>query len=96
MTDNQKQPRKGNTYDIATRAQIVTLKTYTSLSNDQISAITGADPRQIQRYAKAAKDRGYQKGEILRDSHVANVKSEKVGRPRKNREVNIAAVLDSV
>ncbi|KAK3712776.1 hypothetical protein LTR37_008866 [Vermiconidia calcicola] len=65
-------PPTGNAYDIATRAQIVTLKQYTKLGNAEISAITGATPRQIQRYIKTAEQRGWTEEQKLLDNHVDN------------------------
>lgn len=80
---------KGNIFDIATRAQIVTLKRYTNMTSDQISAITGVQPQQIVQYNKTASDRGYEAGPLtakyLEDSP----------RTERTKKADIANIGDS-
>lgn len=71
----------GNTYDVIARAQAVTLKQYTALSNAEIEAITGISSRQIVRYNAKATQRGYVKGQRLEKHHL--VDDKRTGRPGK-------------
>ena len=77
----------GRTYDIAQRAQIVLLKQYTSKTNDEISAITNADPTTIKRFHKEAVARGFDRDRPLLVEHLENKKRAKVPSISKNPEV---------
>ena len=92
----QKDPTKlknGNQYDLATRAQMVTLSQYTALSNMDISKITGAHHRQVQRFVNTAKERGWSKEQPLKVSHVQNKREKPRGRPRKPDQVGVDGML---
>lgn len=69
-------------YCVATRAQVVCLKQYTHMTNDQITAITGVSATQIVQINKTAMERGYVKNGPLLDKHVADAR--RPGRPRKD------------
>ena len=51
--------KRANHFGIAIRAQVLTLKTYTKLKNDEITAITGVQTREIQNICKRAKERSF-------------------------------------
>ena len=69
MSSSYKPGYMGNVYEIATRAQVVTLKRFTNLTNDQISAITGVNPRQVTKYNSTATEHGNDGGQLL-DKHI--------------------------
>lgn len=86
-------PAKGNIVDLAVRAQIVRLKTYTDLSNDRIEAITGVSVRQIQRFYSKAKDRGFSKEKPLLALYLLDEPGIG-GRPRKATSIQVQAVVE--
>jgi transposase len=67
--------------DIATRAQVVLLRSDPRYSNAEIEAITGCDKRNIPRLVNKAKERGWVEGKRLLDQHLED--AERSGRPRK-------------
>ncbi|KAK5123047.1 hypothetical protein LTR08_006581 [Meristemomyces frigidus] len=73
---------RGNNYDAATRTQVVTLKTSTTLTNAQILAITGVQPRQQNNLVKKAKERGWLSAQRLLVKHVED--GFRPGRPVKS------------
>ena len=77
----------GRTYDIAQRAQMVLLKQYTSKTNDEISAITNADPTTIKRFHKEAVARGFDRDGPLLVEHLENKKRAEVPSISKDPEV---------
>ena len=77
----------GRTYDIAQRAQMVLLKQYTSKTNDEISAITNADPTTSKRFHKEAVARGFDRDGPLLVEHLENKKRAEVPSISKDPEV---------
>jgi hypothetical protein len=77
----------GRVYDSTTRAQIVLLKQYTDKTNDQISAITGADPSTIKRFNRQALNRGFDRDGPLLLKHIDNEKRPEVPSKSKDPEV---------
>ena len=84
----------GNTYDVAVRAQVVTLKHYTNLTNDRISSITGVGPRQIALYNSNAKHRGYKLDQPLLSEYVEDAK--RTGSARKGNDEKERAIVAHV
>lgn len=80
--------------DIATRAQILTLKEHTGYKNSQIEAITGVSARNIQRIVAEAYDRGYKEGNKVLNSHVDS--KPRSGRPTKINDQTTNAVLNHI
>jgi len=76
--------RSANRYGIATRAQVLTLKVHTTLTNDQITAISGVQKSEIQNIMKRAKERGWTpEGRLpLQDAFFEDGK--RTGAPKKN------------
>ncbi|KAK4126044.1 hypothetical protein N657DRAFT_551531, partial [Parathielavia appendiculata] len=71
-------------YDIATRAQALTLKLIIQLDNRQIEAITGIKPRALNNLANRALERGFDPNgsrPIILDEHVRD--APKTGRSSK-------------
>jgi hypothetical protein len=71
-------------YDIATRAQVVTLKLVLKLDNGQIEALTGVQSRTVNSIADKALDRGFNPQSsppVVLDKHVCD--APKTGRPSK-------------
>ena len=85
---NPSKGSSGHTFETATRAQAVVLKTYTTLKNDEIAAITGVSPRQVQAFNQKAKERGFDKDHALKDSHLVNAVDSKPRDPAKGWKVN--------
>jgi transposase len=73
--------RDYNLSDIATRAQAVTLRSNSTLTNRQIEEVTGVQERNIRRLVKRAKERGWTPDSALLDKHVEDGKRS--GRPPK-------------
>lgn len=70
-------------YDIATRAQVVTLKLILQLDNHQIEALTGIKARTVNSIATKALERGFDPSQTparVLDAHVCD--APKTGRPR--------------
>jgi hypothetical protein len=65
--------------DVAGRAQVVTLKDNTALTNAQIGQIVGCEERQVQRIFAKAKERGWQPGTKLKDEYLKD--APRSGRP---------------
>ena len=84
---------KGNRYDIATRAQIVTLRHFTNFTNDEIARWTGCSPRQISGFNSTAIQRGFVKeeGKPLKIAHLED--KPRSGRPTIRTEDTIEEVL---
>ena len=71
-------------YDIATRAQALTLKLILQLDNKQIEAITGLKPRTVASIADKALERGFDPTAdppVILDIHVCD--APRSGRPSK-------------
>ena len=81
----------GRTYDIAQRAQMVLLKQYTSKTNDEISAITKADPTTIKRFHKEAVARGFDRDGPLLVEHLENKKRAEV--PSKSKDPEVIRII---
>ena len=76
-----------NHFGIATRAQVRTLKEFTSLKIDEIVQITGVGKSEVSNIVKRARERGYTKLQPLQDAFFAD--AARAGRPVKiNQEVN--------
>src|SRR3954469_18743321 len=71
-------------YDIATRAQALTLKLVLQLDNKQIEAITGLKPTTVASIANKALERGFDphaSPPVILDKHVCD--APRSGRPSK-------------
>ena len=64
----RRQDRRANHYPISIRVQVLTLKEYTQLKHDEITAITSVQKSEIQNIVKRAKLRRYDKEQQLQDS----------------------------
>ncbi|KAK3903422.1 hypothetical protein C8A05DRAFT_14611 [Staphylotrichum tortipilum] len=74
-------------YDLATRAQAVTLKLIVRLENSQIEAITGLKPRTVNKICDRAIERGFDPQRVptlVLDEHVRDM--PKTGRPSKQAD----------
>ncbi|AEO66501.1 uncharacterized protein THITE_2114632 [Thermothielavioides terrestris NRRL 8126] len=75
-------------YDIATRAQALTLKLILQLSNAEIEELTGLSSRTVNSIATKALERGFDPNArpvLILDKHVCD--APRTGRPSK-RKVN--------
>ena len=82
-------------YDMATRAQVLTLKLIVQLDNHQIEAITGIKARTVHGIVDRALKRGFDPQAsplIILDEHVCD--APKSGRPKKQDHTD--AALDKV
>ncbi|KAL2142930.1 hypothetical protein VTI28DRAFT_509 [Corynascus sepedonium] len=71
-------------HDIATRAQVLTLKLIAQLDNDQIEALTGLKARTVNNIVSKALERGFDPTRVpavILDKHVSD--APKTGRPSK-------------
>ena len=59
---------RANHFGIAIRAQVLTLKTHTSLKIDKITAITGVKKSEISNICKRAKERSFDPDKPLQDA----------------------------
>ena len=83
-------------YDIATRAQALTLKIY-SLSNDKIERLTGINRRTVSQWLDNAISRGLDpkaRPLVILDCHVKD--GTRSGRPTQQTPANTEAVLAKV
>ncbi|KAL2153083.1 hypothetical protein VTH82DRAFT_4238 [Thermothelomyces myriococcoides] len=74
-------------HDIATRAQVLTLKLIVQLDNKQIEALTGVKARTVNNFVTKALERGFDPSQIpavIRDEHVCD--APKSGRPSKQAD----------
>ena len=85
----------GNTYELATRAQVVALKEV-GFTKKQILEITGVSERQVVLYYSTALSRGYNpaRSKVLKDEYF--VDASRSGRPLKRTEEVTAAVVAEV
>lgn len=73
---------KKKNFEIATRAQVVTLRSV-GISAKRVEEITGVAERTQRKIVEKAKERGFSGGKIL-DAHVKD--GDKSGRPRKDAQ----------
>lgn len=74
-------------YDIATRAQALTLKLIAQFDNKQIEAITGMKARAVNNLVDRALERGFDpqgSPPVILDKHVCD--ASKSGRPSKQQD----------
>jgi transposase len=86
----------GLQYDVATRAQVVTLKGW-GATNEQITAKTGVPERTIRSIYTRAKERGFDPNSnlpIVKDNHVAD--APRSGRLSKQTEENKPEIIAKV
>jgi transposase len=81
----------GNRFDIAVRAQILTLKMYTDMTVSQICELTKCSKSTVERVYRTALKRGYSKPNPIKAEYV--VDGAHTGRPRKRDEAAESVLL---
>ena len=80
---------QANRFSVATRAQVLTLREYTSLTIDAIVEITGVKKSEVSNILKRARDRGYSKGQPLQQAFFED--AARIGRPVTATTTKVAA-----